>query len=77
MKSGITTPKYNCLLCNSESHTLLHNRVRHNKTVLNYICDNCGFVFILPRSSSEELQVSRDFIKPKKMFDNPIVSVNT
>jgi 2-polyprenyl-3-methyl-5-hydroxy-6-metoxy-1,4-benzoquinol methylase len=57
MKSTRTTPKYNCLLCNAENHTVLHNRARHNKTVLNYICENCGFVFILPRLSSEDLDL--------------------
>jgi SAM-dependent methyltransferase/polysaccharide pyruvyl transferase WcaK-like protein len=52
----MNTPKHTCALCDSTSYTLLYNRGRHNKEVLNYICNNCGFIFILPRPSVQEIE---------------------
>lgn len=38
-----------CLLCGQQSLSLLYDRARGGATVHNYICESCGFVFILPR----------------------------
>lgn len=47
---------YKCQLCGSSNFSILHDRGRHNKTVYNYICNQCGFVFILPRPDSLKLK---------------------
>ncbi len=46
MEHSQTSP---CLLCGQTKLSLLHNRGRGGKKVENFICENCGFVFILPR----------------------------
>ncbi len=47
---------HHCTLCGSRDHSLLFDKGRHNKEVRNYICNNCGFVFILPRPSAQKHQ---------------------
>lgn len=48
--------KYNCLLCDSGNCTLLLAQEHHKNVLKNYICNNCGFVFILPRPSTQKHQ---------------------
>lgn len=47
---------HTCHLCGASNYSLLHDKARHNKTIYNYICNQCGFVFILPRPSLIELK---------------------
>ncbi|MBE9166958.1 methyltransferase domain-containing protein [Pleurocapsales cyanobacterium LEGE 06147] len=47
---------HHCTLCGSSDRSLLFDKGRHNKVVHNYICNNCGFVFILPRPSAQKHQ---------------------
>lgn len=47
---------YCCQLCGFENYSLLHDKARHGKTVHNYICNRCGFIFILPRPSLVRLE---------------------
>ena len=50
------TEVHHCALCGSSDRSLLFDKGRHNKVVNNYICNNCGFVFILPRPSTQKHQ---------------------
>ncbi|MGK7951179.1 MAG: methyltransferase domain-containing protein [Xenococcaceae cyanobacterium] len=50
------TTIYHCNLCSSSDRSLLFDKGRNNKVVHNYICNNCGFVFILPRPSTQKHQ---------------------
>ncbi|QUY45227.1 methyltransferase domain-containing protein [Acaryochloris marina S15] len=47
---------YNCALCGSDKRSLIYGKGRHVKNVKNYICEQCGFVFVLPRPSATELE---------------------
>ncbi|AFZ36133.1 Methyltransferase type 12 [Stanieria cyanosphaera PCC 7437] len=47
---------HHCSLCGSSNHSLLFDKGRHNQVVHNYICNNCGFVFVLPRPSAKKHQ---------------------
>lgn len=44
-----------CYLCGNNNYKLLHNKGRNNKHVENFVCQNCGFVMILPRPTGEFL----------------------
>lgn len=48
--------QHRCHLCNSPNYSLLYNRGKHDKTVHNYICEQCGFIFVLPRPNLDELK---------------------
>lgn len=50
------TSVHHCDLCGSNNYSLLFDKGRHNKIVNNYVCNNCGFVFILPRPSQQKHQ---------------------
>jgi SAM-dependent methyltransferase/polysaccharide pyruvyl transferase WcaK-like protein len=45
----VESTKYNCQLCGSDRYNLLHEKTK------NYICNNCGFIIVLPRPNVEEL----------------------
>ena len=55
LKLDLTTI-HHCALCGSSDRSLLFDKGRNNKIVHNYICNNCGFVFILPRPSTQKHQ---------------------
>ncbi len=42
-----------CYLCGEKNYSLLHDKGRNNKKVNNFICENCGFVMILPRPETD------------------------
>ncbi len=42
---------HTCQLCGESKLELLHDKGRGDKEVNNYVCANCGFVFVLPRPS--------------------------
>ncbi|MEM8524279.1 MAG: methyltransferase domain-containing protein, partial [Bacteroidota bacterium] len=42
-----------CYLCGQRNFFLLHNKGRNNKKVENFVCNNCGFVMVLPRPNTE------------------------
>lgn len=44
-----------CYLCKQNNFSLLFDKGRNNKKVNNFICENCGFVMILPRPKPEFL----------------------
>ncbi|TSD66474.1 methyltransferase domain-containing protein [Inquilinus sp. KBS0705] len=44
---------YKCELCDSEKKSVLYSKDRNGKDVNNFICGECGFVFVLPRPSEE------------------------
>lgn len=44
-----------CDLCESTDKTLLFDKDRFGNDVHNYICENCGYVYVLPRPNMEEL----------------------
>lgn len=44
-----------CRLCGSTDYSLLHDGGRNSKPIYNYVCNRCGFVFILPRPFPGEL----------------------
>lgn len=71
--------KESCLLCNSHSFQLLREKDRNGKTVLNYICNCCGFIQVFPRMTSfekEKLYKEGEFSttarKSKKLSDEKI-----
>ena len=45
----------NCLLCKHEESSLFDKREMHGLEVNNRICKNCGFVYLSPRMTEEEL----------------------
>jgi SAM-dependent methyltransferase len=52
----------------------LFDRERNNEDIKNYICENCGFVFIYPRPSEselEELYSHSEFSKTARGFVSP------
>lgn len=58
------TREHCCDLCGSTHKTLLYDKGRHGASVMNYVCEDCGFVYILPRlteSDVEDLYKQGDF----------------
>lgn len=63
-----------CLLCGRTNLSLLHNRGRGGKKVENFICEHCGFVFILPRpdwSQHTDAYVAGGFSANARQSDQP------
>lgn len=42
---------FKCPLCGSSNYTLFYNKSRNKTHAENFICQTCGFIFILPRMS--------------------------
>ncbi len=54
--NDLTDNKNNrCFLCGSQDLELLHDKERGGKSLNNYVCKNCGFVFVLPRPGSSKM----------------------
>jgi len=45
----------NCLLCGSAESKIFDERDLHGYHVVNHICSNCGFIYLSPRMSEDEL----------------------
>jgi len=47
---------YSCEICGAFDFSLLFDRERNGEDIRNYICENCGFVFIYPRPAENQLK---------------------
>lgn len=55
--SNTTKQKFvNCVICGADSTELIANVCRYNVVANNVICKKCGFVYINPRLTPEELK---------------------
>ena len=45
----------NCLLCGSDKSRIFDEREMHEYSVVNHICSECGFIYMSPRMSEDEL----------------------
>lgn len=68
------TTNYNCHLCGSDSYSLLHDKGHCSRAFNNYICNKCGFVFVLPRPETEEFATLYEKGKLSKTAKNLSVS---
>lgn len=56
MKRTPSEEGYICDVCGGSHFTLLFDRGRDGDNILNYICEDCSFVFVYPRPSNDELE---------------------
>jgi 2-polyprenyl-3-methyl-5-hydroxy-6-metoxy-1,4-benzoquinol methylase len=49
----ISTETIRCDLCESESHTPLFNKMRHNINLTTVICENCSLIYTNPQPTKE------------------------
>jgi polysaccharide pyruvyl transferase WcaK-like protein/SAM-dependent methyltransferase len=53
---GAENLDYHCDICGNSEFSQIYDRGRGGITLHNYICENCGFVFVYPRPSEEIIQ---------------------
>ena len=63
-----------CPLCGFDDKQLIYTNSRDNKYLENYVCDNCGFIYVLPRHTNERVDAlykNGEFSKEARKLERP------